>query len=75
MASLLSNLVDNLAERIDEIKFKYWNNREKCETREIKYKHCECCLKYTNVKDDLIKHKCFCCNKTSQNMFHENSIC
>ena len=22
--------------------------------REIKYKDCECCLEYTNIKDDLI---------------------
>ena len=24
----------------------------------IKHKYCECCLKYTKVKDDLIEYKC-----------------
>ena len=25
-----------------------------------------CGIKYTRVKDDLIKHKCLCCNKNYQ---------
>ena len=27
----------------------------------IKYKGYECCLGYTNVKDDLLEYKCLCC--------------
>ena len=29
-------------------------------------KYCECCLEYTNVKNNLIECKCFCCNKKYQ---------
>ena len=29
-------------------------------------KYCECCLEYTNVKNNLIECKCFCCNKNYQ---------
>ena len=29
-----------------------------CETCGIKYKDCNCCLEYINVKDDLIEYKC-----------------
>ena len=54
MASSLSNLVDNLAEKIHKIKRKYGHNK-KHETCGIKYKDCECCLEYTNFKDDLIR--------------------
>ena len=38
----------------------------------IKYKDSKCCLKYTNVKNDLIECKCFCCNKNYQKKFDEN---
>ena len=41
MASYLSNLPDNLAERIHKIKCKYGHNNEKCET--------------SRIKDDLIR--------------------
>ena len=41
MATLLSNLVDNLTERIHK----------------IKCKDCNCFLEYKSVKDNLIKHK------------------
>ena len=47
MASSLSNLVDNLIERIQK----------------IKCKHCDCFLEYESVKDNLIKYKCLSCNK------------
>ena len=36
MVSLLSSLVNNLTERIHEIKCKYGHNDDKCETLEIK---------------------------------------
>ena len=54
MASSLSNLVNNLSERIHKIKCKYENNDRKCETCGIKYKYCNCFLEYKNFKDDLI---------------------
>ena len=37
---------------------------KKCETCGIKYNHCDCFLKYTNFKDDLIKSKCLSCYKS-----------
>ena len=42
MATSLSNLVENLAEGIQK----------------IKYKDCDCFLEYESVKDNLIKYKC-----------------
>ena len=41
MTTSLSNLVDNLTERIHKIKCKY----------------CDCFLEYESVKDNLIKYK------------------
>ena len=57
MASSLSNLVDNLAEEIHEIKCKHGYDNKKCGTCEINYKDRECSLKYTNFKGDLIVYK------------------
>ena len=57
MVSFLSNLADNLAEGIHEIKYKHGHDDKKCETCENNYKDSECCLKYTNVKGDLIVYK------------------
>ena len=48
MTNSLSNLVENLAQGIDEIK---------CTS------HNMCWLEYTNDKDDLIEQKCLSCNK------------
>ena len=28
--------------------------------KKYKYKDCECCLEYANIKDDLIAYKCLC---------------
>ena len=53
MASSLSNLVNNLSERIHKIKCKFGHDDKKCETCGIKYKNCNCFLEYTNFKDDL----------------------
>ena len=47
MASSLSNLVDNLAEGIHQIKFR----------------DCNCFLEYESIKDNLIKCKFLTCNK------------
>ena len=57
MASSLSNVFDNLAE---------WINKIKCTNCNI------CCFKYTNAKDDFVKHKCLHINKDYQKQFEEN---
>ena len=35
---------------------------KKYQTCGIKYKDCECCLDYTNFKDDLLLYKSLSCN-------------
>ena len=55
IASSLSNLVDNLTEGINK----------------IKRKDCDCFFEYESVKDDLIKYKCFSCNKDCSNKLDE----
>ena len=55
MVISFSNLVDNLAEWIYEIRCKYVHEKKKWETSRIKCKKCESCLKYTNVKEDLVE--------------------
>ena len=52
MVVSLSNHVNNLEGGIPKIKYKH--DDKKCEIRCVKYKDCECCLKYTNVKNNLI---------------------
>ena len=71
MASSLSNLVNNLSERIHKIKCKYGHDDKECETYRFKYKHCGCFLEYANFKDDLIESKCLICNKNWQIQFYE----
>ena len=56
MASSLSNLVDDLAERI---------HKTKC-------KDCDRFLEYKSVKDSLIKCKCLSCNKDYSKQLGEN---
>ena len=56
MASLFSNLVNNLADGTHKIKFKFVHDDKKCETCGIIYKDCDCFLEYKNFKDDLIKY-------------------
>ena len=63
IASLLSNLVNNLSDGIHRIKWKFGHNDTKCKTCGIKYKYCGCFLEYINFKDDIIENKCLCCNK------------
>ena len=65
-------MVDNLAEGINKIKCKYGHDNRECETCGIKYKYCERCVEYTNVKVDIIEHKCICCNKNYQKFFEWN---
>ena len=57
MASLLSNLVNNLSEGVHRIKCKYEYDDKKYETCRIKNKRWECFLEHTNFKDDLMEHK------------------
>ena len=47
MASLLSNLVDNVAEGVNK----------------IECKDCDCFLEYESVNDNSMKYKCISCNK------------
>ena len=61
IASSLSNFVNNLSEGIHRIKCKFGHDDKKYETWEVKYKHCNCLLEYTNL--------CFCCNKSYQRKF------
>ena len=63
MASLWRYLVNNLTERIHEIKCKHRYNDRKYETFTVKYKYCKCCIEHTSVIVDLIKCKCLCCHK------------
>ena len=70
MASFLSNLINNLSEGIHRIKCKY-GHEKRSETCKIEYHYCDCLLEYTNVKDDLIEYKYFCCNKSYQQRFDE----
>ena len=72
MASLLSNLANNLAEGIHEIKWKYGHDNKKFETCGVKYKDCKCFRKYKNFEDNLIKYKCLFCYKNYQKKFDEN---
>ena len=37
-----------------------------------KYKYCECCLEYNNVKDDLTVYKCLCSKRNYQKKFDED---
>ena len=40
-------------------------------TMKLKYKDCERYLEYKSYKDDLIEHKCLCCNKNYKKKFDE----
>ena len=71
-ASLLSNFVGTLAERVHKIKCKYRHNNKKWGKCGIKYTDCEYCLEHTIVKDDLIEYKCLCCKKNYQTRFKGN---
>ena len=69
MASSLSNLANNISERIRRIKCEFGHNDKTCETCGIKYKYYNCFLEYINFEDDLIEQKCLCCNKNYQHNF------
>ena len=69
MASSLSNLVNNLSERVHRIKCKYGHNDKKWETCRIKYKYCNCFLEHKWF--NKVKYKCLYCNKDYQHKFDE----
>ena len=71
MASSLSNHVNSLSENIRRINLKFGHSNKKCETCQMKYKCSDSFLEYINIKDDLIEHKCLCCNKNYQQKFDE----
>ena len=54
IASLLSNLVNNISEGIHTIKCKYWHGDKKCASCGIRCEVCDCFLEYKNFKDDLM---------------------
>ena len=56
VATSLSNIVDNLAEGIHE----------------IKCKDCDCFIECESVMDDLIKYKCLSCIKNIQKSLMKN---
>ena len=64
-----NKFANKFAEEIHKIKRKCGHDHRKCETHGIKYKDCECCLEYANIKDDLREYNCLCCNKNDQNKF------
>ena len=72
MASSLSNLLNNLAKRINKIKCKYGHGDTKCEVCRIKCKGCKSFLEYKSVIDHLIEYKYLCCNKNYPKTIDEN---
>ena len=71
MTSSLSNLVNNLSRGIHKTKCNYGHDDKQCETCRIKHKYCNCFREYINCKNDLIEHKCLCCNNNFQQKFHK----
>ena len=71
MASSVSNLVNNLSERIRRIKCKYRHDDKKFKTYGMKYMYCNCVLEYTSFKDHLIKCKCLYCNNIYERKFDQ----
>lgn len=67
MASSLSSLADNLAERIHKTKHKYGHDNKNCETCDIKYKDWRYWAEYPNVED--YHHK-----KIYDSLIHANLV-
>ena len=67
MASSLSNLVNNLSERIHNVNL----DHKKCDTCGIKYKYCNWSLEYQNFKEGLTEYECLICNKNCQIKFNK----
>ena len=71
MASSLSNLVNNLSERIHKVKSKYRHDDKKCEACGIKYKYCDYFLEYIRFKNGLIEYECLCSDNNYQHKVDE----
>ena len=54
-SSIISNLANNIAERIRIIKCEFGHNDKTCETCGFEYKYYNYFLEYINFKDDLIE--------------------
>ena len=65
----LSNLVNNLSEGIQSIKFKFRNDDKKCESCGNNYDYCNCFLENIIFEDDSKEYKSLCCNTNYQHMF------
>ena len=63
IASSSSNVVENLAEGINEIKCKHVHYNKNCKTCWIKYTKYECSLEYTNFESNLIPTQMFMLQK------------
>ena len=61
----LSNLVNNLSERIHNANL----DDKKCDTCGIKYKYCNWSLECQHFKEGLTGYKCLICNKNCQIKF------
>ena len=72
MWSLFLSPFGYLAEKVHKIKCKSRHGHKKFEKCRTKYIDCECCLKYTNVKDDLMVFKRLCCNRNYPKSFDED---
>ena len=70
--NLLPNTSDNLAKGIYKIICEVGYDNKKCSDCGIEYKFYDFCLKYTNVKDDLLRYKCSWCNRIYQESFDEH---
>ena len=66
MASSLTNLVSNLTEAIHILKRNYGHDNKKLKIYKIGYKDPECCLEFTDIRDELILCKCLCCKTKYQ---------
>ena len=58
----LSSFIKNLSQEIHKIEYKYEHDDKNSEASRMKYKYCNCFLKYKNFTDDLIEYKCLCWN-------------
>ena len=68
IASSLSNLANNLSERIQGLKCKHDHDYKECETYGIKYKYCDYFLEYPSSEDDSAEYKCIVTKVINENL-------
>ena len=71
MASLLSNLLNNLSKGIHRINCKFRHIGKNVKHVKLNTNIATIFIEYTNFKDDLIEYKCLCCKNTKQNYEHK----